>query len=75
MAPVRAAKLSRRGDQPPASQDEARKAIYGKLNLDLVVQILDIQPDFYETRLAGFLRRLMRDKHNERWNGKNDLYE
>ena len=77
IATNRPVKLRKRRGRSILSSKDTRKTINEprKLNLDLVIQILDTQPDFYETRLAGMLRQFMRSSHNERWDGEKDLYQ
>jgi len=61
-------KWLKRGGLPVLAEKEAKDLIYkGTFNKALICQILDIDPDLYETRLAGYTRQLMRGQHYKIW--------
>ena len=61
-------KWPKRDGLPVLAEKEAKDLICrGTLNKApiLICQILDIDPDFYRTRLARYTRQLMRSQHYE----------
>ena len=58
-------KWQRRAGLPALSKKEHKAAIHTGMKRDQFTQTLDIFPDFYETRIATFIRILMRMTHDE----------
>lgn len=65
----------KRGNLLVLLRKEFKELIFGKtMHKAEICQVLDIEPDFYETRLAGTVRSLLRQTHPERCDGEKSLY-